>query len=245
MSRRVDQKRASNRIVREQLARERRVRRNRWITIGAVVVLVIAGLVGFAVYQSQKKTTYAIPSATTNDGSPNTGLLVGGDGPVTVEVYLDFQCPVCKNFETTVTPTLNQLIDSHKIRLVWHPVNILDGSSSGTHYSSRAGSSAGCAVDAPGNKLKAYGEALFANQPPEGGTGLTDDQIIDIAGSAGINTPEFAQCVRGQKYVDWVDNVTNSMFQRGYNATPTVLVNGKQVPNPTAENVQAAVAAAG
>jgi protein-disulfide isomerase len=225
------------------MAKERRIRRNRWITVGAVVLLVVAGLVGFTVYQTHKKSTVATPTAATSVGAPNSGLVAGGSGPVTVEAYLDFQCPHCKDFESTVSPTLNQLIAANKIRLVWHPVNILDGSST-THYSTRAGNSAACAADAPGDKLKAYGEALFANQPAEGGSGLTDDQIINIAGNVGINTPEFAQCVRNQTYNGWVDKVTNSMFQRGYNGTPTVLVNGKQVTDPTAANVQAAVDAA-
>lgn len=248
MSRRVQTKRAA-RVVREQLAREHRQRRNRLITIGAVVLLVVAGLVGFAVYESNKSSSGAIPAGTTNDGGGNSGLAVAGDGPVRVEVYLDFLCPVCKQFETAVTPTLNQLVANHKITLVWHPVNILDDRST-TKYSSRAGSSAGCAADAPGaagasgGKLQAYGQALYANQPPEGSAGLTDDQLIEIAGNAGINTPEFAQCVRGQKYAAWIDQVTNTMFQRGYNGTPTVLVNGKHITNPTAANVQAAVNAA-
>jgi len=242
MSKRTSTKQG-NRVVREQLARERRQQRNRWISVIAIFLLVIAGLIGFAVYETHKPSSMAVPSHTSDLGGANTGLVVAGSGPVTVEVYLDFMCPHCKEFETTVTPTLNQLVAANKITLIWHPVNILDDSST-TKYSTRAGSSAGCAADAPGNKLQGYGEALFANQPAEGSAGLSDDQIIEIAGNAGINTPEFAQCVRGQKYADWVNQVTNSMFQRGYNATPTVLVNGKPVANPTAANVQAAVNAA-
>jgi hypothetical protein len=62
-----------------------------------------------------------------------------------------------------------------------------------------------------------------------------------MCSNAGINTPEFAQCVRNHSFDGWVNQVTNSMFQRGYNGTPTVLVNGEQVTDPTAANVQAAV----
>jgi protein-disulfide isomerase len=223
--------------------KERRQRRNRWITIGAVALLIIAGLIGFAVYESQQQNTTAIPAGTTNDGGTNAGLAVAGDGPVTVEVYLDLMCPRCKDFETTVTPTLDQMLAAHKIKLIWHPLNFLDGSST-TRYSTRAASSLGCAADAPGNKVKAYGQALYANQPAEGSAGLTDDELIDIAGSAGINTPEFAQCVRGQKYAGWVNQVTALALQRGVQATPTVYVAGKVVQTPTADNVRAAVDAA-
>src|SRR6516165_8552286 len=101
---------ASAHIIRQQLAHEKRVRRARWISVIAVVLLVIAGLVGYFVYQSNKSTNVATPAAATNNGLP-----VAGNGPVTVEVYLDFLCPHCKEFEATVTPTLDQLIATNKI----------------------------------------------------------------------------------------------------------------------------------
>jgi protein-disulfide isomerase len=242
VSRRAENKQAA-RVVRDQLARERRMRRNRWITVGAIVLLVIAGLVGYTVYHSQSKAPVAVPASTTNDGGPNGGLSVAGDGPVTVEVYLDFLCPHCKDFETTVTPTLDQMLASHKIKLVWHPLNFLDPDTT-TQYSSRGASAVACAADAGGPMVKPYGQALFANQPAEGSAGLTDDQLIDIGGPVGLNSPEFAQCVRGQKYVPWVNQVTNEAIQRGVNATPTVYVNGKVVTDPTAANLTAAVNAA-
>ncbi len=225
------------------IARDRRRRRGGWITVTAVVLLLIAGLIGFLVYQSHRKPAIAVPTGTTNDGGTNAGLFVTGDGPVTVEVYLDFLCPHCKDFETAVTPTLNQLVTDHKIKLVWHPLNFLDPDTT-TKYSTRAANAAGCAADAPDNKLKAYGEALFANQPAEGSAGLTDDQLIDIGGPVGLNAPEFAQCVRGQRYDAWVNQLTGQAIQRGVNATPTVYVNGQVVANPTAANVTAAVNAA-
>ncbi len=244
MSKRGAEANRAARVVRDQLAKEQRQRRNRWITVGAIVLLVVAGLIGYYVYQSQQTSTVGTaPAHTINVGGDKAGLVVAGDGPVTVEVYLDFICPVCKNFEATVTPTLDQLVAQHKITLVWHPLNFLDPNST-TRYSTRAASSAGCASDAPADKTKAYGQALFASQPAEGSAGLTDDQLIEIAGNAGINTPEFAQCVRAVKYADWVNQVTADALQHGVQGTPTVVVGGKVVTNPTAANVQAAVAAA-
>ena len=61
MSSRVDRKQA-NRLVREQLARERARRRRMWISIVAVAVLVIAGFTGWAVYSSQRSDSYVTPA---------------------------------------------------------------------------------------------------------------------------------------------------------------------------------------
>jgi protein-disulfide isomerase len=223
--------------VREQLATERRRRRAILTTAIAAAVLLIAGLIGWGVYQSQKPTSNATPANTTPDGG---GLVVAGSGPVPVEIYLDFICPACRQFEVTATPTLDELIAQNKIKLIWHTLGFLDSAST-TDYSTRSASSAGCASD--GGQLKAYGEALFAEQPPEGSAGLSDDQLIDIGGRVGLNSPEFAACVRDGKYKDWVAHVNDLAAKRGVVSTPTVYIAGKLVSQPTPENIKAAVAA--
>jgi protein-disulfide isomerase len=228
-------------IVRDHVARERRRRARLLITVIAVGVLVVAILVGLAVYRSNKPSVVTIPAGVSDVGGTRSGLVAAGNGPVKVEVYFDFLCPFCKQFEATVTPTLDQLVTAGKITLIWHPLGFLDSHSTPPGYSTHAASSAGCASDA--GKLKPYGQALFAAQPQEGGPGLSDDQLIDIAGNAGIINPAFAACVRGSHYQAWVTQLTNQAVQRGVTATPTVYVNGKQT-QPTSEAITAAVNAA-
>jgi protein-disulfide isomerase len=240
VSKRADQKQAA-RVVREQLAKERRRRRTTWTTLVAVAVLGLAGLVGWGVWQSQKPDSYTAPAGAVDVGGADAGLLATGDGPVTVEVYLDFMCPVCKQFETTAGPTLDQLVTQGKIKLVWHTLGFLDRLST-TDYSTRSASAAGCAAD--GNGLKAYGDALFAKQPPEGGPGLSDDQLIEIGGTVGLGAPSFGQCVRDGKYKEWVAHVDDLAAKRGVSGTPTVFVNGSMVENRTPEGITAAVNAA-
>jgi protein-disulfide isomerase len=75
---------------------------------------------------------------------------------------------------------------------------------------------------------------LYANQPSEGGAGLPDDELIRLAGTVGIDTGSFGQCVRDGKYLAWVDRVTERGVQRDVNGTPTVLVKGRQVQNDPA-----------
>ena len=77
MSSRKQQKNAA-RVVREQLARERRRRRTLWTTIAAVLVLVIAGGIGWAVYSSQKSTGFTAPPGANDAGTGSTF----GPGPV-------------------------------------------------------------------------------------------------------------------------------------------------------------------
>jgi protein-disulfide isomerase len=226
-------------MVREQLAAERRRTRAIWISVIAALVLILAGVIGWSALRSQTPDAFVSPPGVTNDGGDKAGIVAAGNGAATVEVYLDFLCPACRQFETTTTPTLNQLVADGKIRLVWHPLGFLDSQTSPPGYSTRAANAAACSADA--GKLKEYGETLYANQPAEGGPGLSDDQLIDLGGPVGLNAPSFAQCVRDMKYKDWISNVNAKATQRGVFQTPTVLVNGQVLQQPTPENIKAAV----
>ncbi|GAA3790501.1 hypothetical protein GCM10022226_06910 [Sphaerisporangium flaviroseum] len=177
-----------------------------------------------------------VPAGATEGGD---GIVVG-DGPVIVDAYIDFQCPFCKQFELTSGPTLDQLVENRRITVVYHPMAFLDAAST-NQYSSRAASASGCASDQGMFMEYAYG--LFVNQPPEGGPGLSDDELIELGTTVGITDPVFEACVRRHTYIEWAAYVTARAVQRGVNATPTVFVQGVPVPaNP--QVIVAAVTAA-
>lgn len=235
---RPPQKKAA-RMVRDQIAGERRRRRTVWISVSAVAVLILAGLIGWNLYEQQQRkhrAPFALPRNSTSDRS---GVTVG-TGRVPVDIYLDFLCPHCKALEQEAGNTLNRLVADQKVTIVYHPLAFLDQAST-NEYSTRSAASSGCASDQ--NRFADYANALFARQPAEGGPGLTDDELIQVAGSLGIVDPAFAQCVRGGKYRPWVDNVNTQASQRGVNGTPTVLVAGKPV-QATSAAITAAVDAA-
>lgn len=232
MSSRRDRKQSA-RVVREQLARERRRRRALWTSVVAVAALVIAGMIGWGVYASQRSGEFNTPRGAADDG---TGIVVGS-GPVTVDVYEDFICPACRRFEESAGGTLDRLVADGKARIVYHPVAYLDRFST-TDYSSRSSAASGCAAD--GGKFREYAEALFDQQPPEGGAGLSDDQLIQIGTSVGLDSGSFGSCVRDGRYQTWTDHVTDAASERGVNATPTVLVAGSPV-DASAEAITAAV----
>jgi protein-disulfide isomerase len=238
VSKRAGQKQAA-RLVREQLARERRHRRTMWTSIAAALALVVAGIVGYAVFAAQRPAgDFRVPAGATAD---RTGVTVG-DGPVTVEVYLDYLCPACRAFEADAGDTIERYLEQERISLVYHPVAILDRAST-NRYSSRSAAGAGCASDA--GLLSEYTEALYARQPAEGGPGHTDDALVEIAAGVGLPAEAFGQCLRDEVYEDWVKHVTEEMARRGVRGTPTVFVNGTQLPNPTGQTLAAAIDAVG
>lgn len=204
------------------------------VTLVAVVVLVLfAGAVGFGVYRARADTG-AVPA-----GATAAGVTVGNpDAPATIDLYLDFQCPVCAQYEQQTGATIDELVASGQAKVVYHPVAYLNRFSS-TRYSSRSSAAAGCAADA--GVLPRFAQLLFANQPPESGDGLPEDQLIAIGTQAGAGTG-FATCVQDDRYADWSRSVTDAASQAGVTGTPTVLVNGNAIDH-TADALRSAVSA--
>ncbi|MEV1147527.1 thioredoxin domain-containing protein [Micromonospora sp. NPDC049799] len=226
------------RVVREQMARERRRKRTLWISVAAVAVLVVAGLIGWSVFRGQQADEYTAPPGANDTG---TGVVLGS-GPVTIDLYEDYLCPACKQFQQVSGDTINQLVDEGKARVVFHPVAYLDRFST-TEYSTRSSAASGCAAE--GGKFREFSDALFERQPPEGGAGLSDDQLIDIGAGVGLDRDDFGSCVRDGKYEAWTEHVTSEASRAGITGTPTVQVNGKPVADRSPDGIRAAVEAAG
>jgi protein-disulfide isomerase len=173
-----------------------------------------------------------VPAGVTRDGS---GIALG-QGPVTVEAYIDFLCPFCRMFEERSGPALEAMLDRGLIALVHHPVGFLDGAST-TRYSSRAAAASGAASD--GGRFLEYLHALYANQPPEGGPGLSDEELVMLGQAVGLTDPAFAESVMSGRYLPWAAFVTEQALRRGVQGTPTTFVDRTPVP----ANVEAIAAA--
>ncbi len=225
------------RQARDQLAQQERKRRAMFAGAIAVVVLVVAGLVGWAVMASQKETGGADPPGAVAGGYG----FADGSGPVTIDVYADFMCPACKQFEQQSGPTLDQLADDGRATVVYHPIAILDGASRGTQYSTRTAAASAAAAD--GGKFVEYLKALYAQQPDEGTEGLTDDKLIEIGRSVGLGD-DFAAKVKDGTYRGWATRATDAAAEKGVNSTPTVLVGGEPLEDRSPAGITAAVGAA-
>ncbi|MEU8260754.1 thioredoxin domain-containing protein [Micromonospora sp. NPDC048999] len=239
MSSRKGRKDAS-RVVREQIAREKRRTRTIITSVAAAALLVVAGLIGWTVYHSQQSKSYTAPAGANHEG---TGIVIG-QGPVTIDLYEDYQCPACKNFQDTNGSTLTDLINESKVRVIFHPVAYLNRFST-TQYSTRSSAAAGCAAE--GARFKEFTDALFAKQPPENSAGLSDDELIDIGASVGVSRDAMSSCVKAGTYKSWTAHVTDDASRAGVTGTPTIKVNGRELSdterNP--DGIKAAVAAAG
>jgi len=204
-----------------------------WVSVAVVAVLVIvAALVVWMNNSASTPDPVVTPDAAVIDAE--TGAIVVGDGENTMDTYIDFMCPVCNQFEQIYGEAINGLVEDGTITLNIHPISILDRASSGTEYSTRSANAMYCVAAADGTAAVPFMQALFANQPAEGSTGLTDEQILSIAEEVGVTGIDA--CVNDGEYAGFVTAMTEQTpVAPGASGigTPTIAINGEAIANST------------
>ncbi len=202
------------------------------VAAGAVLGLIVFVVIGGILLQNRgdAELPAAIPVVEPPTDYPvevRDDVVVAGDGPVTIDVYEDFLCPICGDFEEAYGDELEQAAASGRATVRYHPVAILDGLSDPEGYSTLAAATAFCAADA--GVFSTVHESLFATQPDEGGSAWTRAQLVSLGRELGAGEG-FGRCVDGEG-AQRVESATRQGMQEasGPNGfgTPAVLVNGQ------------------
>ncbi|WP_406831047.1 thioredoxin domain-containing protein [Pedococcus sp. KACC 23699] len=225
---------------------------NPLVVATVVVVIVLAAVVGAVILGSQDKK-----AATTAGGSAlpkgasamGAGILVNPSAPAnvpTLDLYEDFQCPICAEFEHRFGADITALADKGQVKLVYHTLSFLDDNLH-NDSSNRAANAAACAADQ--DKFIPYHAANFGGQPLKEGAGYTDAALRSFAQKAGITgagLTTWDTCYSSRAHNQYVVSVQTQSEKDGVNGTPTLKLNGKtlDLAGFTSESLAAAVKAA-
>ncbi|MFQ6393756.1 DsbA family protein [Nocardia sp. KC 131] len=224
------------------LAAAERSDRNRKIFIQVGVAVVLIGLVaaigiGLAVKNNRKNGPGATPTiaASSQSGTVQGSITDNGairigkpDAKVTVRVVADLQCPACKGFEAANSQVLEEAVNNGTAAVEYNVIAFLDKAST-TQYSSRAANASYCVAQSDPTKYLPWLSTMFAQQPAEGGAGLPDDKLIQIAEDAGFTDSAVAECITERRYDKYIQDKTKDVLNSGIKSTPSVFVNGKQI----------------
>jgi len=234
-------------------AKRRKVVIQSSVIVGVIAVLTVVGLIVYSGVSASSNV--ANPKnmlsggilLTQSDQAVTTAAISGGDAPTPttqkldgktahIQIWLDYQCPYCDQFETTNSAQMKQMMADGTATLEIHPVAILD-SAKNNKYSTRAAAAASCVANYEPDKFFDINSALFANQPDEStGSGLTNAEMLKLFKDAGVESKQITDCVNNQTYAQFVTNrtkdaTTNKQLvnaSTGGFGTPTVFVNGER-----------------
>ncbi|WP_432523959.1 DsbA family protein [Kineococcus sp. SYSU DK006] len=207
---------------RREAARERS-RRVVLLTLAVVVVLALVATVVVLVQRQREAATTTEgatpPGVTADDG----GYVLPGTpaaGAPRLDIWLDYQCPVCKQFEEVSGAVYPQLAAEGKAEVVVHTLSFLDDRL-GNDASERAAE--GAAAAAAQGRFVEYTQQVFAHQPEREGAGFTDDELQQFADDAGVADVEaWRASLDSHEYVGFVRRVQAAMDAQEVAGTPTV-----------------------
>ncbi|MFV0405808.1 MAG: DsbA family protein [Propioniciclava sp.] len=224
-------------LRRQQEAAKRQKRLNLIIGLsaGGVALALITVFIVVMFQQFSSRTAIApqlVPAAANAD---ETALVVSDspapeEAPV-VTLYLDYQCPNCRQFEEFYGDMLLTEANAGTWTLQNTTLLFMEKQLQNT-ASTRAAVGAACAADL--GYYWGYHSEIYQNQEPQeviGSEGYSDtalrETIPNTIGISGDDLTTFQACYDGQATLDFVNAVEKGGYDAGIRSTPTVAVNGK------------------
>jgi len=219
----------------------------RAIVIGMIVF--VLAITGIFIYMDKKPVTNATAPASISkvDGS---GLVFNPDVKAQIDIWEDFQCPACRDFEAINNDYIKKVVADGLAKVVYHPLTFIGArSTNGLNESLIAANAAACAMDE--GKFIDMHEILYQNQATSENSGkFTNTYMISLGSKIGLTSMKFQNCVTGGNYELWTQTSASYAAVKNVNSTPTVFVNGKELNREGGEygdptKFQAALAAGG
>ena len=158
------------------------------------------------------------PSAHTVDG----GVLLGSAAlDKRLVLYVDPQCPYCRQFEVAVGPFLRSALDvgllaiEYRMRCFLGPESV------------RAANALALAAEA--GRFDELRRELFAAQPQEQTGGFTTSDLLELGGRAGLVSRAYVSGVQEGRYEAWALEVEKKFESEDPQVTPAAWLNGRPV----------------
>jgi protein-disulfide isomerase len=194
------------------------------IVVVVVLVLAIIAAVGVDYYRKHSAVSVTSsgkpePAVITGPGTNGKGVTVGKAGAKSnIDLYLDFRCPHCAEFESATGSTLDQLVENGTTTITYWPLAFVSPQDSPRLANAFAASAAN-------GKGLSYVDAIYGDFSKA----WTTDQLISLGKQLGVDDAKYEAAVNGNSYAGWLDSIAQTANNRKVEGTPTVFVNGKML----------------
>ncbi|MFJ6753686.1 MULTISPECIES: DsbA family protein [unclassified Streptomyces] len=241
------------RAEREAQAKKDKVRRQVIVAGALVAGLGLAGVVGYAIVQSNqpgywdKAAKAELVKPKNTEGEDGTTVVIGKpDAKKTLELYEDSRCPACAGFEQAAGEQIKKDVDAGKYKLRYFGATFIDNAVKGDG-SKNALSALGAALNVSPQAFLDYKGALYSKeQHPEETVDsfAKDDYLLKVADTVPAlkGNAEFRKAVEDGTYDRWAMDMSKAFNKSGVTGTPTLKMDGKKIDTPqTAEQFTAAI----
>ena len=143
------------------------------VVVGVLLIMLVPTLLS-----KQTDSSASIPASVSADR--DYGIVFNDEltGVPVIDIYEDFQCPVCAQFEQLNGDYIESLIADKKATVVYHTLSFLGAESVG------AANAAACAADE--GKFLDYHRLLYMNQKAENSGAWTNSVFVNVGQTAGL-----------------------------------------------------------
>jgi len=185
----------------------------------AVVVIVIGAL---ALRPWENKSLPSLSAATPGPAAlVKSGFVLGqSNAPVVIDIYEDFQCPICREWYLTIYPQLRDgAIADGEAKLVFHGFPFIGDES-------RAADRAAYAAAQQGRFWDMWA-TLYANQGAENSGAFSDARLRSMAQALNLNLTQFDADFASPAAQSFVLAGASDAGAAGVTGTPTLIIAGK------------------
>lgn len=200
---------------------ERKQRMLMWSILLIVVVAIIAGTVWIA---GTTRTNGVLAQAITD----NEWEIGGKDASVTIVEYSDFQCPACRQFYNNSHDLLDEM--GHDVRFIYRHFPLTR-----IHSNAERAAQAAEAAGAQGMFWEMH-DVLFESQTNWSELNDPSDHFKQLAKNLKLDEARFATDYEAKSTKQAVDEDATGAQQAQLRGTPTIFINGEQVPTPQTKN---------
>lgn len=250
-----DQQRAQAREKAKKMHAEsvkKQKRKKLFIQLGIISsVLAVAGIIVVSLASVKPPTPQVNPENMLSDGIvlnqdlsvlETPAIEVGGEptptvsdsSKVKVDVYVDYLCPFCKQFESSQEAVLKKWVESGDVQLEVHPLALV------SQYSAIAANASACVASMEPTRWWEMNYVLYADQPDEVAAKNWAKQtsikhVKQVGESIGLNQ-DTVKCIEDVPYFDWsvasTERATSGPLPhegiKVIEGTPTVVIDGQQ-----------------
>jgi protein-disulfide isomerase len=187
--------------------------------IALIVVVVVIGALALRPWEN--KSLPSLSAATPGASAlVKNGFTLGQSGaPVTIDIYEDFQCPICREWYLNIYPQLRDgAIAAGEAKLVFHGFSFIGDESKAADRAAYAA--------AQQNRFWDMWATLYANQGTENSGAFSDARLRDMAQALNLNMTQFDADFASSAASSFVLEGASEAGAAGITGTPTLIIAG-------------------